>query len=350
MNELYEKVKEELSIVENMYDIIRIIDPINKNILNIKTNENNKSKKLMEKCYNHFNKGTMCCNCISMRANIENDTIVKLEYDSNKVILMSATPVNFGEEIYIVEMIKDISSKNSKISNTNYKFDKNVRTMINDINEKIIRDNLTGVYNRTYIEGRLPVDLNNSVVNKYLLSTIMIYIDEFKNVNNKYGQDVEKKILNDVSNLISDLVAPDSYWVGRYSGNKFIVVLNDTDKEEACKISDQLRFLFEDISYKNKSIRLNASFSSYCSEGEITDIKNILTELEKDIIEEKQKKIEGEINKEKKLSTLNYRIQELREILNEMCMSSEETLDYEQTLKVSQDLDELIVEYMKNAM
>ena len=88
----------------------------------------------------------------------------------------------------------------------------------------------------------------------------------------------------------------------------------------------------------------------YCSENEITDIKNILTELEKDIIEEKQKKIEEEINKEKKLSTLNYRIQELREVLNEMCISSEETVEYEQTLKVSQDLDELIVEYMKNVI
>ena len=40
MNELYEKVKEKLSIIENMYDIIRIIDPINKNILSIKNNEN----------------------------------------------------------------------------------------------------------------------------------------------------------------------------------------------------------------------------------------------------------------------------------------------------------------------
>ena len=185
-----------------------------------------------------------------MRANIENDTFVKMEYVSNKVILIVAIPVNIDEEIYIVEIIKDISSQNNKISNIKYNFNGNVRTMINNMNEKIIRDDLTGVYNRTYIEGRLPVDVNNSVVNKYLLSIIMIYIDEFKNVNNEYGQDIAKKILKDFSNLISDLVAPDSYWIGRYSGNKFIVVLNDTDKEEACKISEQIRYLLEDISFK----------------------------------------------------------------------------------------------------
>jgi len=45
---------------------------------------------------------------------------------------------------------------------------------------------------------------------------------------------------------------------------------------------------------------------------------------------------------------LNYRIQELRNILNEMSISSEDEVGYDETLKVSQDLDELIVEYMKN--
>ena len=33
-----------------------------------------------------------------------------------------------------------------------------------------------------------------------------------------------------------------------------------------------------------------------------------------------------------------------------MCISSDETVDYQQTLKISQDLDKLIVEYMKNVI
>ncbi|MCE5222299.1 MAG: diguanylate cyclase [Clostridium sp.] len=345
MNKLYENVKEKLSLIENMYDIIRIIDPINKNIIDIKNDE---IKNIKGKCYENFNKGTICSNCISIRANIENDIFIKIEHVYNKVMLIIAMPAMIKEEKYVVEIIKDISVKNNKISSINY--DKNVKVMIDNMNEKIIKDDLMGVYNRIYIEERLPVDLNNSILNKYLLSIIMIDIDDFKNVNEEHRQDIVKKILKDFYKLIDDLVAQNSYWIGRYSNDKFIIVLNNIDKEDVCKISEQIRILLEDVSleYNDKIIKLKASFGIYCSENEITDIKNILTELEKNIFEEKKKRIDEEKNKEKKLSILNYRIQELRDVLNEMCISLDKTVNYEQTLKVSQDLDELIVEYMKN--
>ena len=349
MDEVYENAKEKLSLIENMYDIIRIIDPINKNIINIKNDE---IKKIRGKCYNYFNRSTICSNCISMRANIEKDTVIKMEYISDKVMLIVSIPVNIDEETYIVEIIKDISSQNKKISNINDNSENSVKTMIDNMNEKIVRDDFTGAYNRTYIEGRLPVDVNNSIINKHLLSVIMIEIDDFKNINEEYGQDIGKKIVYNFSKSINYSVVSDSYWVGRYSSDKFIVVLNNIGKEEAHKILEQIRDSLENISfeYNDKSIKLKANFSIYSSEDEITNIKNIIIELEKNILKEKQNRIEEEKNKEKKLSRLNYRIQELRDVLNQMYISSGETVDYKQTLKVSQDLDELIVEYMKNVI
>jgi len=347
MNKLYENVKEKLSLIENMYDIIRIIDPINKNIIDIKNGE---IKDLKGKCYENFNNGTICSNCILIRANIENDIFIKIEHVYNKVMLIIAMPVMIKKEKYVVEIIKDISAKNNKISSINY--GKNVNIMIDNMNAKMIKDDLMGVYNRIYIEERLPVDLNNSVLNKYLLSVIMIDIDDFKNVNEEHGEDIVKKILKDFYKLIGDLFAQNSYWIERYSNDKFIIVLNNVDKEKAYKISEQIRNLLEDISFKysEKIIKLKSNFSIYSAEDEISDIKNILEALEKNIFEEKQKRIEEEIYKEEKLSRLNYRIQELRNVLNEMCISSDETVDYQQTLKISQDLDKLIVEYMKNVI
>lgn len=345
MNDLYLKAKEKLSLLDNMYDIIRVIDPINKNII---SSNNNGIKKFTGKCYENFNKGTLCSNCISMRVYIEKDTFIKMEYIYNKIMLMVGTNVNIDEEMYVVEIIKDISSKNNKISNINYDFS----IMIENMNEKIIRDDLTGAYNRIYIEERLPFDVNSSIINKYLLSIIMIDIDNLKSINDKYGQEIGGKILKDLSKLISDSVVQNSYWIGRYSGNRFILVLNNVNKEESYKILEYIEDLLEDISFKynDKNIKLKASFGIYCSEDEIVDIKNILSELEKSIFEEKQKKLYEEAIKKKKLSILNYRIQELRNVLNEMCISSDNEIEYKQTLKISQDLDELIVEYMKNVI
>ena len=190
MNRLYEKAKEKLSLLDNMYDVIRIIDPINKNIINISNNEVTKHK---ENCYDILNRSEICSNCISMRANIEKDTLIKLEHSSNRVMLIVATPVNLNDETYVVEMIKYIFPHNNEISNFNCNLDNNVKIMIDNMNEKIIRDDLTGAYNRNYIGGRLPVDVNNSVINEYLLSVIMIRIEDFKNVNDKHGQEIGEK-------------------------------------------------------------------------------------------------------------------------------------------------------------
>lgn len=347
MDEVYEKAKEKLSIIENMYDSIRVINPINKNIISIR---NNDIKILEGKCYEKFNRGTLCSNCISMRAYIEKDTFIKLECVSNKVMLIVATPVIINEETYVVEIIKDISSHNNKISNINYK--SNIITVIDNMNEKIIRDDLTGVYNKIYIEEKIPFDVNNSVINKCLFSVIMIKIDDFKNLNYEYGQNVENKILKDFTKVIRDSVGSDSCWIGRYSVNKFIVVLNNVNKEETYNVSEQIRYSLENnlFKYDDKIIKLETSFGIYSSENEMFDTKIILEELEKSISKEKEKTIDEETNKQKKLSILNYKIQELRNILNEMCISSEETEEYKETLKISQDLDELIVEYMKNVI
>lgn len=344
MNEICEKVKEKLSLTENMYDSIRIIDPVNKTIINIKNDE---IKRFKGNCYDILNKGRICSNCTSMRAKAEEDTFIKIECILNKVTLIISTSVIRNEDIYVVEILKDISSHKGKILDID---DNAVNIMINRMNEKIIRDDLTGIYNRIYIEERLPVDINNSIKNKTLFFVIMIEIDNLKKINDKYGQTIGAKILKNCTESISDSVDKNSSWLGRYSDNKFIIGLNNIDKEKVSEILEQIRNLLEDnpFKYNDKIFKLKFNFSNYCSENEITDIKDVLLELEKGIFEEKQKKLDGRINKDKKLSILNYRIEELRNILNEMCISSNEKAEYKQTLKISQDLDELIVEYMKN--
>jgi len=346
MIDLYGRVREKMWILDNMYDVMRIIDPINKNVINI---SNQQSIINNTKCYDFLNRGAICSNCISMRVDVEKDTFIKLEYVSGGVMLIIATSIVINEERYIVEIIKNIAAQKSKLLNNNC--NSYVKEVIDNLNEKIIRDELTGIYNRIYIESRLPVDLNNSVINENNLSILMLDIDEVQNINDEYGQEIWSKFLKDTSKLISEYVENDSYWIGRYLENKYIIVLNNIQKEEACNISNKIKQLLKDIlfEYNNEIMNLNVNWGIYYSENEIVDIKNILIDLEQVISEEKQKRIE-EIDREKKLLILNYRIQELRNILNEMSISSDDKSRYRDTLKISQDLDELIVEYMKNVI
>lgn len=346
MNDLYRRVREKLCILDNMYDVMRIIDPINKNVINISNEQRIKDKS---KCYEFFNRGKICNNCISMRVDVEKDTFIKLEYVQNEIMLIIATYITINEVIYIVEIIKNITGQKNNLLNNN--FDSYIKDLIDNLNEKIIRDELTDTYNRIYVESRLSVDLNNSMVNKNVLSIIMVHMGEYSNISDKHVHSICKEFFKEVSKLINKSTEDDSYWIGRYSEDKYIIVLNNIDKEEACNISNKIRYLLKDITleYSNEIMKLDIKLKIYCSKNEIVDIRSILANLEQKIHEEKQKIIK-EINREQKLSALNYRIQELRNILNEMSISSDDKLGYKDTLKISQDLDELIVEYMKNVI
>lgn len=346
MNELYDKVKEKLWILDGMYDFMRVIDPINKNVIDI---SNEPEVENCSKCYDYINREEMCKNCISVRAEIEKDTFIKLEYIHNGVILIIATSININGERYIVEIIKNIgSAKNKKL---NDEFNVHVKNVIDNLNDKVITDEESSFYNRVYIESRLPVDLNNGMLNENNLAIIMVDTGEFESINNKYIQDVKCQFLQSMVEIVSESVNGESYWIGRYSENKYIIVLNDMNKEGTYKISNKIKNLLNDMNfeYNDEITKLNLNLGVYCSENERIDIKNILVDLEGAIYKEKQKQ-EEKISKEKKLSTINYRIQELRNILNEMTIASSDNDGYKETLKISQDLDELIVEYMKNAI
>ena len=187
------QVEERLSIFKNFYDVIRIVDPGKKETTVIKDNE---IQQLKGTCYALWRKDTFCENCISMRAYLNNDTFVKIEYDKEKIVLITATPVEIEGEIYIVEILKDITKNGSalhKLTESSY----SVEEMISTMNEKVVKDELTGLYNRRYINERLPVDINCSKARNMPLSVIMADIDFFKKINDKYGHVIGDKILID---------------------------------------------------------------------------------------------------------------------------------------------------------
>jgi two-component system cell cycle response regulator len=245
-------------------------------------------------------------------------------------------------------MFIDIS-KNEGMFDINTKSDVNGCTVI-------IKDEQTGVFNRSYINERLLGEVNNSITHKLQLSVILTDIDNFKNVNEKYGHAIGDKIIEDFVILISNSIRKNGDWVVRYGGDKFLIVLNNISEENTLKVSEKLRNLIKNTPFKYDDIKIKITATSgiYCIKDEITDIQDILTELDKELYEAKKERknlkicdVHTKID-DYKLSILNNKIEELRDILNEMCMSSDDKADDIHKLNVSQYLDELIVKFMKN--
>lgn len=182
------EIKERLSIFKNMYDIIRVVDPINKKV---KIIEDGTIKNKDAVCYNLLKKDSFCKNCISMRAYQYNDTFTKVEYSTDgKIFLITATPVNFENKIYVAEIIKVISEDNS-ILNQNSRKEANLENLITVINDKYVEDQDTSLAYKGKAKKDLlipkEVEENNLQINlkDIELSELKENIDEIRDILNE---------------------------------------------------------------------------------------------------------------------------------------------------------------------
>ncbi|KMT22957.1 GGDEF domain-containing protein [Clostridium cylindrosporum] len=279
-----------LSMLTNLYDVVRIVDPLIK-----KTIYYDKSKGKVEisnnNCYDFWKSSEYCPNCISIRAYNENDTFVKIEYNKEKIYMLMASPITIGDKKYIFEMFKDITDTGI-IENIYNKTVAEIQYFIKEMNDKIIKDELTGIYNKRFIYERLPIEILKSKSLKFPLSIIMTDIDFFKSVNDNYGHLAGDFILFEFASLIKSSIRKDNDWVARYGGEEFIIVLVNTDNNTAFKISEKIRKAVEEkvFEFDDNKIQITSSFGIYTlDENNFNlDIKAIIKYADEKLYEAKR--------------------------------------------------------------
>lgn len=247
-----------LSILKNLYDIIRVVDPLNKKVIHYKEEQVNISE---ESCFGIWKIDSHCENCVARRAMVEKDTFVKIEYDKEKIYMVLATPIIIKDKTYIMETLKDITNTGI-IKNIETKSIEEISTIIRDMNNLVVKDELTGIYNRRYINEKLPVDVVNNKINLKPISIVLLDIDHFKKINDNYGHIAGDYTLKEFSKIIIENVPRETAWVARYGGEEFIVVLNDTNETRAFQIAENIRLVVENTVFKYDDflLKLTASF------------------------------------------------------------------------------------------
>lgn len=134
---------------------------------------------------------------------------------------------------------------------------------------KAKRDPLTGVYNKSVTRDLIDSYIKN---NKEKQHTFMVIdIDDFKNINDKYGHLQGDKILFFVINQIKAIFSSGEI-IGRIGGDEFVVFVGDTaDKETIFSKADLLRTTLQTVYHDdNFNISLSGSIgiSTYPQDGE----------------------------------------------------------------------------------
>ena len=131
------------------------------------------------------------------------------------------------------------------------------------LREYAVIDELTKVFNRRELERRLMETLRNSIEFGNDASFIMLDIDYFKKINDRYGHASGDVVLREVSEILKDhaQICGNEYGdaaVGRFGGEEFIIVLPGISKDRAVDIAESIRSDIEQHKFP-ESIKVTAS-------------------------------------------------------------------------------------------
>lgn len=289
VEELDKLIEKELNF-DRMYQLIRVVDPINKKVVLERDKNELELKDAFDTCYNFWSKNEVCKNCISMRAYNENDVCIKIETTDDKIIMATAIPINQDGEKLVVELIKDVTKSmildDSKLSKSS-----DLVKLLEMASLAAITDELTCIYNKRYIQEKLPVELALSKLNKEPLSLLMTDIDHFKRINDTYGHLAGDYILKEFCQILKTNLREEKDWMARFGGEEFLITLTNTENKAALIIAERLRESIEEavFVYDGEKIKLTASFGLCTNNNENDyDIESFVQCVDKNLYQAKE--------------------------------------------------------------
>lgn len=119
-----------------------------------------------------------------------------------------------------------------------------IQELIEKLEELASKDTLTQLYNRRFFyESAIKMIAHSKRYNKPV-SIIMLDIDHFKSVNDRYGHKAGDEVLKELAQIMQNRRRK-SDMVVRLGGEEFAILLPETSKEQAYKIAQQLRQTIE---------------------------------------------------------------------------------------------------------
>lgn len=149
--------------------------------------------------------------------------------------------------------------------------------LFNSLENMAVRDGLTGIYNRRKLNAIEADWIKKLDKNKDSLTSVLLDIDKFKNINDSYGHMFGDEAIKCVANLISDAIKNvDKAIVARYGGEEFVLLFNNVDFEEVCTLVRQLHenIKAKTLVHNGEDIHINvsigiASFPKTCNDPKL---------------------------------------------------------------------------------
>ncbi len=185
---------------------------------------------------------------------------------------LCAPLISFGEYLGVLVMVccqekegatKELAEREkARRQNLVLQFTQRIATALSTIRlreslkEQSIRDTLTGLYNRRFLEETLEKEIHRASRSQTKIAVMMLDIDYFKQFNDLYGHDAGDAVLQAVAGLLQKSVRQEDI-VCRYGGEEFIIIMpgsnRETARQRAGLILERMRQL--EIRYQENTFR-----------------------------------------------------------------------------------------------
>ncbi len=127
---------------------------------------------------------------------------------------------------------------------------------------RVITDDLTGLYNRAFLDDAIENFFHISVSNNKPLSFLMLDTDNFRSVNELIGNDAGNGVIIEFAGIIRRIISRHGI-MARYGGDEFSILLPETDLSQAKEIAEQIRKGVEDFDFSrhlgNHDVKITTS-------------------------------------------------------------------------------------------
>lgn len=132
-------------------------------------------------------------------------------------------------------------------------------------------DELTGLFNRRFLETYLTKELNRAQRYQQVFSVLFVDVDNFKSINDSYGHAVGDKVLAGLGKRITDLLRQEDI-AARYGGEEFTIVLPQTTDRGAVAFGARLREAVSTLSVaEDMTVSFSGGVAAYPRHGQSVD-------------------------------------------------------------------------------
>ena len=248
-----------LQYLQITYDLVRYVNPVTKKLIHVERDGRVWESEFS--CYAVWNRNEGCSNCISAKTVRTKERMMKFEITERDIFQIVSMYVEIDGNPCCLEMV---SKLDDSFIPEGYSREE-VLSSIRIHKEKSYIDWVTGIYNKRYYAEKLCRMEKVSAV-------AMADIKGFKHINESFGHQTGDDVLRQVARVIHETVG-ESGEALRYSGDDFVLVFSDIDKDKFDKLLEEIRRKVEALVFVElPGMKLELTITGVCRPGKVDDL------------------------------------------------------------------------------